>query len=450
MFDTIAAIATPPGVGAIAVIRVSGPEAIQVASTLFHGQGQPIDLSCRGLHVGWIVDPVTGDRIDQVVLLVFPGPKSFTTEDVIEIQGHGGQVVTQRLLTLVLSQGARLAAPGEFTKRAFLGGRLDLAQAEGLLELVEARGERALQAAVGQLEGRLSREIRGIRDFVLEILARVEASVDFPDDVGEVVEEELAAALAAAGRKIQGLRSGAAAFELARQGARVAFVGQPNVGKSSLLNAMVGRERAIVTPIAGTTRDVLEVEVEIRGIPIRLIDMAGIREATDAIEAEGVLRSREQLSAAELRVLVYDASVGVTAAERELLAVVGGRPTVLAANKVDLLKDRGGSPPVAGAIALSAKTGEGLSQLEEAIARAVMGGGEEASCPVGVNARHRAALDRAAARLEAAQVTLGEGQPRDLLSGDLRAAAVALGAIAGVDLNEEILDLLFSRFCVGK
>ncbi len=457
LLDTIAAIATAPGVGAIGVIRVSGPLALSIAQAILRSGKSGPDLSRRGLHVGWVVDPDTGERIDQAVLLVFPGPTSFTGEDVVEIQGHGGPAIMRRLLALVLGQGARLASPGEFTRRAFLSGRIDLVQAEAIGELVSARGERALQAAIGQLEGRLSHEVMQVRQALFESVARIEAAVDFPEDVAALEPEEIMGALARQRIRIDELLAGARAGEVARSGARVAIVGQPNVGKSSLMNALLRSERAIVTAVPGTTRDVLEADLEIAGIPIRLVDTAGIRPARDEIEKEGVARSWQQVEGADLVLLVHDSRSGLDATDHDLAARAGDRPVLRVASKVDLLRSAsadpsevGDAPWPAGHLGVSSLTRQGLDELEAAIAGALL-----SSSPVGVpglavNARHQGALRQARAHLTSAIETLDREMPLDLLSGDLRTAIRALGQITGLDPAEELLDLLFSRFCLGK
>ncbi len=405
MFDTIAAIATAPGVGAIGVIRVSGPLASSIARAIFRSGHRGPELARRGLHVGWVVDPATEERIDQAVLLVFPGPRSFTGEDVVELQGHGGPAVLRRLLGVVLGQGARLASPGEFTRRAFLSGRIDLAQAEAIGELVSARGERALQAAIGQLEGRLSHEVAQLRLALLELLARIEAAVDFPEDVPELGPPEVLEVLADARIQIDELLAGARAGEIARSGARVAIVGQPNVGKSSLLNALLRSDRAIVTAMPGTTRDVLEADLEIAGIPVRLVDTAGIRPARDEIEKEGVARSWQQVDGADLVILVYDVRSGLAAAEHDLVARAGERPVVIVASKVDLLNPPGAEPGEAQAaswpgdhLGVSSLTRQGLAELEAALAEALLSGSGSGQLGIAVNARHRGALHQARAQ----------------------------------------------------
>lgn len=445
MFDTIAAIATPPGSGGIGIVRISGPDAFRIASAVFREGGRPPDLTCRGLHVGWVVDPSTGGKLDHAVLLAFPGPRSYTTEDVAELQGHGGPALCGRILALVLAQGARLAAPGEFTKRAFLGGRLDLAQAEAVADLIEARGERALELAVAQLEGRLSRSVRAAREEAMALLAHIEAVIDFPDDVDAMPAGRTRQIIASAQAAVGALLATADTGLLARTGATVAIVGRPNVGKSSLLNALAQADKAIVTAQPGTTRDVVETGFQIAGIPLTVQDTAGIRESSDEVEAIGVERSRKHLAAADLRLLVVDAAQGLQPEDEALLDEVQGLPTVLVANKADIAATL---LPDSGWLAVSALTGQGLSELEAAIVRHLPA--THAPAEVAINARHRAALEAASAALDRATSALAEDLPLDCISADIREAVRSLGQVVGEDIAEEMLDVLFSRFCVGK
>ncbi|MBM3271035.1 MAG: tRNA uridine-5-carboxymethylaminomethyl(34) synthesis GTPase MnmE [Candidatus Sericytochromatia bacterium] len=449
--DTIAAIATPPGAGGIGIVRVSGPDAFAIARAIFRVQGAPPLISGRGLHVGKVVDSA-GATVDSAVLLIFPGPHSYTTEDVAEIQGHGGQAACGRVLGLALRQGARLAAAGEFTRRAFLGGRLDLAQAEAVADLIAARGERALELAVSQLEGRLSRAVSRARQACLELLARIEAVLDFPEDVPSPGPEEVQAILGDVREQVERLLATAEAGRLARSGARVAIVGRPNVGKSSLLNALVQADRAIVTATPGTTRDVVETSFVLGGIPLTLLDTAGIRDAAaDEVEALGMERSRRQLAEADLRLLVADAASGAGEGDLALVAACSGRPTVYVGNKADLLSGAADLPPGQDWVLVSALTGAGLDELDRTLLGVLAGkAGSQAPGDVAINARHRAVLEEAASALARAQEAARSDLPLDCVAADVGAAVRGLGQVVGADLAEEMLDVLFSRFCVGK
>jgi tRNA modification GTPase len=451
--DTIAAIATPSGFGGIGIVRISGPDAFAIAARVFCERGKPPEIRGRGMHVGWVVDPATGARIDHAILLAFPAPHSYTTEDVAEIQGHGGPALCGRVLRHVLACGARLAAPGEFTKRAFLGGRIDLAQAEAVADLIEARGERALDLAVAQLEGRLSRAVRDGREACIELLARIEAVLDFPDDVSAVDGAALSGEMQAVRDMVEALLATSGTGQLARNGATLAIIGRPNVGKSSLLNALVQAERAIVTAIPGTTRDVVEVAFQFSGIPVRMLDTAGIRPADDEVEAIGIARSRKHLAEADLRIWVVDASAGLTAEDQAIGEALEGLPTIQIANKADLIgPTRERRPNASDALApflkVSALTGQGLPDLEARILRALPGA--VAPGEVAINARHQAALLQASAALARAIEAAGSDLPLDCAATDIREAAGHLGQVVGTDLTEAMLDVLFLRFCIGK
>jgi tRNA modification GTPase len=399
----------------------------------------------RELAVGWVVDEA-GEPLDEVVLLTFRAPHSYTTEDVAEFQCHAGPAVVQKLLSLALEAGARLAAAGEFTKRAFLNGRLDLSQAEAVNDLVTARSERGLAQALAQLDGALSRQVASMRAEVIGWMARIEAAIDYPDEIEDLAAGESEAALARLIAELDGILATAKQGQLFREGARLAIVGQPNVGKSSLLNALLGTSRAIVTAIAGTTRDVLEEGLELAGMPFRVVDTAGIRETHDPIEAIGVARSREVVATADVVMLVVDLERGVEDAEHELRGLVGGRPLVVVGNKHDLADaplDVLGAPWVK----VSANSGEGLGDLTRLLVEVTLGMPVAAVAPASINARHRASLQRARECLARA---LGQGLPADILAIDLADAARALGEVEGDALAEEVIDQVFARFCVGK
>lgn len=469
--DTIAAIATPAGVGGIGVIRVSGADAFSMVLPLVRRPGGRTDLpSSHTLIYGHIIDPQSEELLDEVLVVFMRAPHTYTREDVVEIQGHGGPLVLRRMLRAVLVQGARMANPGEFTLRAFLNGRLDLAQAEAVMDLIGAETEAGQRLAVQQLRGRLSDQVQQARSSVLGVLARIEASIDFPEeDVPTPQPEELSPLIAIAQRQVAALLAGSEQGRLYRQGLRTAIIGRPNVGKSSLLNALLRSERAIVTPIAGTTRDTVEEAANLRGIPLHLIDTAGITPTDDPVERIGVQRSRDAAESADVVLLVFDGSepwtgqdelvstelqaLGFGLSEQELSST-RRRPVVLVLNKADrpFQMDRKALQtlwPGTLCIATSTLTGGGLPELEDAIADLVLAGKVAQSESVLVtNTRHQEALRRSAEHLQASIVSLE--QPLDFVSIDLRAAYNALGEVTGETASEDLLDKIFSEFCIGK
>lgn len=459
LFDTIAAIATPPGTGGVGIVRLSGPESLSIAQALFRTTtDRPLDppLEARegkSLHVGRVVSPQTGETLDEIVMLVFRAPRSYTTEDVVELQCHAGPAVMQRILAAVLSRGVRLAAPGEFTKRAFLGGRIDLTQAEAIADVSSARTERALATALGQLEGRLAQATRSLRDPIKLLLAELEASIDFPDEIDPPPDARMRETLGALIAQAEHLLATADGGRLLREGASLAIVGRPNVGKSSLLNALLQAERAIVTDIAGTTRDVLEAGLAIKGVPFRVLDTAGIRdEGADVVERLGIERSKEALAEADVRLVVLDAGAGLTPHDEEILeASRSAGPTVVTLNKIDRYPEvEIALPEGVLALRISAATGSGLADLEQAIYDLTLGAALSPIASVAINARHQSALARARESLERALESVSRQMPADFVAIDLRAAMEALGEITGEDLKEEVIDHIFARFCVGK
>lgn len=449
--DTICALATPPGSGGLGVIRVSGPQAFAIVDSITRRRTV---RSCRTssghtLHRADIVAP-DGSAIDDVLLAIFHTPRSYTGEDVVEISGHGGPVPLRRILHRLLEQGCRLAAPGEFTQRAFLNGKMDLAQAEAVGDIIAAQTEEAHRLAQRQGEGRLSHAVSAIRDRALGVLARIEASIDFPEDVGELDTLLCARELEQANREIGTLLQTADRGILYRQGLKLVLAGRPNVGKSSLLNALLRDARAIVTPIPGTTRDVIEETLNLRGIPIRAMDTAGLRETDDLVERLGVERTRRSIDEADLVLLVLDASVAETPEDAALRLSLAERPHRLVWNKWDLAVDR--QTPLDG-IPVSASTGWNMEILEEAIAEAVLGGSttvSQADAAVVTHARHRQALEAAGDAVRQALVTLAQGLPSDFVSVDVRGALTALGQITGETATDDVISEIFSRFCIGK
>lgn len=447
--DTIAAVATPIGVGGIGIVRLSGPQALPIVQGILIG---PPELAPRELAYGRIVDPANEQVVDEVLVAYMPAPRTYTRQDVVEINCHGGPAPLRRVLDLCLAGGARLAGPGEFTMRAFLNGRIDLAQAEAVADLVEAKTEAGLRLAVAQLDGHLSAQIREVRSRLLDALAWVEASIDFDED--EVPPYQVDRDLALARQRLVDLIQGSERGIVYRQGVHTAIVGRPNVGKSSLLNALLRADRAIVTPIPGTTRDTLEETLNMNGIPLVLVDTAGIRTDTrDLAEDLGVGRSRAALAQADLALLVIDGSTPLDAEDRQIAGLVGERPAILVINKVDLgLVARAGEIlPQAPCVEVSALTGAGIPDLEKAIERVVLDGRTAASDAVLVsNPRHRDVLRRSLVHLEDALAAYRGGVPVDLVSIDLTAAVNVLGEITGETVSETLLETIFGRFCIGK
>ncbi len=467
--DTIAAIATAAGEGGIGIIRLSGPDAGAVANRVFRrARRGPRDVARFPSHrliYGHVVDPETGATLDEALAVRMPPPHSYTREEVVEIHGHGGPVATREVLRACLRAGARHAEPGEFTLRAFVNGRLDLAQAEAVLGVVGARTPEALRVAVAGLRGRLGGELRPARDRLIDALAYLDAAADFPED--EIPPADVGAALDEAAARLDALTRRAAVGVLYREGLQVAIVGRPNVGKSSLLNALLRQERAIVTPVAGTTRDVIAESVTLRGIPVTLLDTAGIAETADAIERLGIARSRAALEGAALILFVLDASVppgpddlAVAATLRDRLGEEGaGRGVLLALNKADLgLVPQDAARallPHSPAVALSARDGAGLPALEDALYALATGPTGAASLtaetdPALATVRQREALATARDHARHAVAALAAGVPLDLVAVDARAALVAIGEITGENASEAVLEAIFARFCIGK
>lgn len=455
--DTICALATPPGTGGLGVIRLSGARAFAIADTVMrHPRRRPC-ASHKGytLHRA-TVESAQGEVLDSVLLTVFHSPRSYTGEDTVEISAHGGPVPLRRILGRLLEAGARLARPGEFTQRAFLNGKMDLAQAEAVGDIIAARTDQAHALAQRQGEGRLSRAVQVVRDILLGVLARIEAAIDFPEDVGELDLGACLADLDRADALVQTLLQTAGDGILMREGLSVVLLGRPNVGKSSLLNALLRTSRAIVTDVPGTTRDTLEETLNLRGIPLRLTDTAGLRESLDPIEQIGVARTQEALARADFALLVLDAQSGETLQDSTLRRSLAGRPHLVAWNKWDLvIGGRVPAPPFLSAadVPISAASGWNLDVLEDALAEAVGSGASSAAGAqdaVVTHARHRHALEAARTSLAAARATLAAALPIDFLSIDVQEALGAVGLITGETAGADIIREIFSRFCIGK
>ena len=465
--ETIAAIATAvvPQQGSVGIVRISGKQAIAIARTLFHASGRQAWETHRILY-GYLRHPQTQQVVDEALLLIMQAPRSYTREDVVEFHCHGGIMPVQQVLQLCLEQGARLAQPGEFTLRAFLNGRLDLTQAESIADLVGSRSPAAAQAALAGLQGKLAAPIRELRSTCLDILAEIEARIDFEEDLPPLDEAAVVVQIEQVGAEVTHILETADRGELLRTGLKVAIVGRPNVGKSSLLNAWSRSDRAIVTDLPGTTRDVVESQLVVGGIPVQVLDTAGIRETTDQVEKIGVERSHRAAQAADLVLLTIDASTGWTEADQEIYEQVKHRPVILVINKIDLLEEAERKTLYSkisvamkahqmfnpkSTILTAAARNEGIEDLETAILEAIHTGNlKAANLDIAINQRQAAALTHAKTSLQQVQETIAQQLPLDFWTIDLRGAIQALGEITGEDVTESVLDRIFSRFCIGK
>jgi len=444
--ETICALATPPGTGGIGVIRVSGPKAFAVLDMVTR-RGSCAVYKGHTLHRNAVVD-AKGSTIDDVLLAVFHAPRSYTGEDVAEISAHGSPLILGQILARLLECGTRLARPGEFTQRAFLNGKMDLAQAEAVSDLITAQTTQAHHLARRQSEGRLSRAVADIRGGVLGVLAQIEASIDFPEEVGELNTVQCEAELAKAQGQIATLLATADQGIITREGLQIVLAGRPNVGKSSLLNALLRTNRAIVTSVPGTTRDVLEETLNLNGVPLRISDTAGLRETEDEVERIGVARTRDTIAAADLVLLVLDAAFGETPEDTALRRSLKTRPHLVVWNKWDLQSQA--ALPADYGVAVSALTGWNLDALEAAILQKTLGEGNESESALVTHARHKQALEAATDQISEAALSLHSGLPADFASIDLRGVLNSLGTITGETAAEDVITEIFSRFCIGK
>lgn len=458
-FDTIAAISTPPGEGAISIVRLSGTQAIAIANKIFKcGNKKLTQVLTHTMHYGHIVNPKDDKRLDEVMVSVMRAPKTFTREDVVEINTHGGTVAVNQVLQLVLREGARLAEPGEFTKRAFLNGRIDLSQAEAVMDVIRAKTDQAMQVAVNQLDGDLSKLIRSIRHGILQTLAQVEVNIDYPeyDDVEELTTQLLLEKTSEVALQLDNLLKSAKQGKILREGLKTAIIGRPNVGKSSLLNHLLKEEKAIVTDIAGTTRDVIEEYVNINGVPLQLVDTAGIRETEDIVEKIGVERSKKALNEAELVLLVINASEALTSQDKQLIDLTNDSKRIVLLNKSDLtkaitmeeLEENGIVDP----IAISVLEKINLEAIEKRISHLFFEAGDlnNQDATYLSNTRHIALIEKAKLALDEVNSGIESGMPVDLLQIDMTRCWDYLGEIVGDSVQDELITQLFSQFCLGK
>ena len=452
-FDTITAIATPLGEGAIGIVRISGTEAVAIANRIFQGKNLET-VDSHTLNYGHILDPDKDEILDEVMVGVMRAPRTFTREDIIEINTHGGIAVTNEILQLILRQGARMAEPGEFTKRAFLNGRVDLTQAEAIMDIIRAKTDKAMNIAVKQLDGSLKDLIDNTRQEILNTLAQVEVNIDYPeyDDVEEMTTALLREKTQEFQTLLENLLRTARRGKILREGLSTAIIGRPNVGKSSLLNNLLREDKAIVTDIAGTTRDVIEEYVNIKGVPLKLIDTAGIRETDDIVEKIGVERSRQALAEADLILLVLNASEKLTDQDRALLALSDMTRRIVLLNKTDLKEEIEAEELPEDVIRISVLENQNIDQIEERINQLFFdnAGIVEQDATYLSNSRHISLIEQAIQSLQAVNEGLEFGMPVDLLQVDLTRTWQILGEITGDAAPDELITQLFSQFCLGK
>lgn len=453
--ETICAIVTPRGVGGISVIRVSGIDAISITARLFHKKsGRPvINARTHTIHYGFIVDQVSGDKIDEVMVSIMRSPHSFTCEDVIEVSCHGGLLISSKVLETFIREGARLAEPGEFTKRAFLNGRIDLAQAEAVIDVINSTTDKGIKSALWQLEGKLSNEINMLSEEVISVAVYLEAFIDFPDDDIDIPVNDMTSRIISVKDRIGKLIKGYYKWRPYKEGILTAIVGRTNVGKSSLLNTLVGEERAIVTPHPGTTRDMIEGIVNISGILLRLLDTAGLRATKDAAEEEGINRMFTSIDMAELILLVLDGSEPLTQEDKKLLEHTREKKRVIVINKVDkgeaVEKELG--PQNCPVVHTSVIKGEGIEELKEIIKQTVAGIDWRETDGIAVtNLRHKVALEGAKKECEDFLEACEQSLPLEIQAFHLRKAVDFMGEITGIITTDDILDRIFSEFCIGK
>ncbi len=457
--DTIAAISTPLGEAGISIIRISGRDAINIAGEIFYTTKRKDihEIPTRTINYGKIVDPLSGQAVDEVLLSVMKAPFTYTREDIVEINCHGGISASKKVLELVLETGARLADPGEFTKRAFLNGRIDLSQAEAIMDLISAKTDMALTLAMKQLEGGLSKKIHLVRESLLSILAHIEANIDFPEeDIDEIATERIRSIIDKSIEDIKRLLDTSDTGKIIREGLRTVIIGKPNVGKSSLLNALLEEKRAIVTDIPGTTRDIIEEFINIKGIPLKIVDTAGIRETEDIIEKIGVEKTKEFLHKADLVLIMLDAADQLTKEDIMILKLINDKKSIILINKTDLpqkldeekVYKMAGINPV---LKISVLENLGIEDLKQQIVDMFFKGELSSQDSIMItNIRHQDLLKKSLIYLKDAKNAVDYGMPMDLITIDIKEAFHKLGEIVGETVRETIIDEIFSRFCLGK
>jgi len=455
--DTIAAISTPHGTGGIGIIRISGDRAFEIAEKIFVGKKNFKNIKSHTINYGKIVNPKDGLTLDEVLLSKMEKPNTFTREDIVEINCHGGLMVLKNILELCIKEGARLAEPGEFTKRAFLNGRIDLSQAEAVIDLINSKTDEGSRAAISQLEGKLSKRLKEARKKLIELLAHIEVTVDYPEyDVEEVTGNMIYNELDEIKKKLQDIIVGFDKGRIIREGIDAVIVGRPNVGKSSLLNELSGKNRAIVTDIPGTTRDIIEEYININGIPVRIIDTAGIRETQDVVEKIGVERTHKAINEADLIIMMIDAKRGINEEDNEIISKLVDKKLIILINKVDLVDEneiQKIEKQLEGKkyLRTSLKEDRGLKELGDALVDMFVSGEVSMNNEILLtNVRHKSLIDKALSSIDKAMSAQQEMMPVDLLAIDIRDAADYLGQITGESVSEDVMHEIFSRFCLGK
>ena len=455
--DTIAAVATPAGQAGIGIVRMSGPEARNIAKKIFKPRNPVDSFQSHRLYLGELTDPASGAAVDEVLVSYMAAPHTYTREDVVEINSHSGPLLLEQILKILLREGARLAKPGEFTFRAFMNGRMDLTQAEAIIDLINAQSERGLQLASNQIHGGLRAEIEGLRQKAVNLLAQIEVAIDFPEEDFSLLNREQTV------RRVQEdlldpvarILSGYGARKLWLEGLKTVIVGRVNAGKSSLLNRLLNEEKAMVTPIPGTTRDVIESTIHMEGLPLRVMDTAGFRKGRGKLEKIGIHRAEQKMEEADLVLLVIDRSRPLQSPDLELLARVQKKKAVVVLNKIDLpagvkeeaLEARAGGLP---RVRISALKGDGIEDLRKAIRDVITAGIDTSDLGVAPSLRHKEALERAFGHFEKSVLNLRDGMPFEIIAADLQQGLEALGEIVGETTSDEVLDRIFSRFCIGK
>ena len=455
--DTIAALVTAIGESSVGIIRISGPEAIDIAEKLYEGKANLREVPTHTIQYGYVYDREKKKKIDEALFMIMKGPRSFTGEDVVEIQCHGGIVIMREVLQLVLSAGARIADPGEYSKRAFLNGKKDLAQAESIMDLVQAKTEKAVDLAMAQLQGGLSGQVQELRADLLELIAFIQADIDYPDDdIERLTTEQYQNRVENNILRVDKLLKNAEKGKMIRDGLRIVIAGKPNVGKSSLMNAMLGQERAIVTNIPGTTRDIIEEMISLNGIPIKLADTAGIRDTDDYVEQIGVDRAKQMMSQADLVLYVFDSTGEITDYDEEMLSNLEGKKVIYILNKMDLEQEKNEKfmkflEEKKNVISISAKEKKGLEQLEQMIMDLFWDGSMEVGDDVMVtNIRHIQILEQCRNHMKGFLTGMEMGLSVDFLVIDLQNSWEKLGSITGETIEDDLLDQIFSKFCLGK